>query len=114
MLWRDWEEEVNNMNAVIKTGGKQYSVKEGDVIYVEKLGLEKDAEVDFDVLMISDGENSRIGTPIVDGASVKAKVLGDVKGEKIVIFKYKSKKTYRKTQGHRQPYTKLEIVSINA
>ncbi|MBQ6474703.1 MAG: 50S ribosomal protein L21 [Clostridia bacterium] len=102
------------MNAVIKTGGKQYSVKEGDVIYVEKLGLEKDAEVDFDVLMISDGENSRIGTPIVDGASVKAKVLGDVKGEKIVIFKYKSKKTYRKTQGHRQPYTKLEIVSINA
>ena len=77
------------MNAVIKTGGKQYSVKEGDVIYVEKLGLEKDAEVDFDVLMISDGENSRIGTPIVDGASVKAKVLGDVKGEKIVIFKYK-------------------------
>ena len=102
------------MNAVIKTGGKQYSVKEGDVIYVEKLGLEKDTEVDFDVLMISDGENSRIGTPIVDGASVKAKVLGDVKGEKIVIFKYKSKKTYRKTQGHRQPYTKLEIVSINA
>ena len=102
------------MNAVIKTGGKQYSVKEGDVIDVEKLGLEKDAEVDFDVLMISDGENSRIGTPIVDGASVKAKVLGDVKGEKIVIFKYKSKKTYRKTQGHRQPYTKLEIVSINA
>lgn len=102
------------MNAVIKTGGKQYSVKEGDIIFVEKLGLEKDAEVDFDVLMISDGENSRIGTPIVDGASVKAKVLGDVKGEKIVIFKYKSKKTYRKTQGHRQPYTKLEIVSINA
>ena len=102
------------MNAVIKTGGKQYSVKEGDVIYVEKLGLEADAEVNFDVLMISDGENSKIGTPVVDGASVTAKVLGDVKGEKIVIFKYKSKKTYRKTQGHRQPYTKLEIVSINA
>ena len=102
------------MNAVIKTGGKQYSVKEGDVIYVEKLGLEADAEVNFDVLMISDGENSKIATPVVDGASVTAKVLGDVKGEKIVIFKYKSKKTYRKTQGHRQPYTKLEIVSINA
>jgi large subunit ribosomal protein L21 len=63
--------------------------------------------------MLADGENTRIGTPVVEGASVTAKVLGDVKGEKIIIFKYKSKKTYRKKQGHRQPYTKIEIVSIN-
>ena len=102
------------MVAVIMTGGKQYSVKEGEVLYVEKLGLEEGAEVKFDVLMLADGDDTRIGKPYVDGASVTAKVLGDVKGEKIVIFKYKSKKTYRKKQGHRQPYTKIEVVSINA
>ena len=102
------------MVAVIMTGGKQYTVKEGEVLYVEKLGLEEGAEVKFDVLMLADGDDTRIGTPYVDGASVTAKVLGDVKGEKIVIFKYKSKKTYRKKQGHRQPYTKIEVVSINA
>ena len=102
------------MVAVIMTGGKQYSVKEGEVLYVEKLGLEEGAEVKFDVLMLADGDDTRIGTPYVDGASVTAKVLGDVKGEKIVIFKYKSKKTYRKKQGHRQLYTKIEVVSINA
>ena len=102
------------MVAVIMTGGKQYSVKEGEVLYVEKLGLEEGAEVKFDVLMLADGDDTRIGTPYVDGASVTAKVLGDVKGEKIVIFKYKSKTTYRKKQGHRQPYTKIEVVSINA
>ena len=102
------------MVAVIMTGGKQYSVKEGEVLYVEKLGLEEGAEVKFDVLMLADGDDTRIGTPDVDGASVTAKVLGDVKGEKIVIFKYKSKKTYSKKQGHRQPYTKIEVVSINA
>ena len=102
------------MNAVIMTGGKQYSVKEGEILYVEKLGLAEGEEVKFDVLMLADGDNTRIGTPYVDGASVTAKVLGDVKGEKIVIFKYKAKKTYRKKQGHRQPYTKIEVVSINA
>ena len=102
------------MVAVIMTGGKQYSVKEGEVLYVEKLGLEEGAEVKFDVLMLADGDDTRIGTPYVDGASVTAKVLGDVKGEKIVIFKYKSKKTYRTKQGPRQPYTKIEVVSINA
>ena len=101
------------MVAVIMTGGKQYTVKEGEVIYVEKLGLAEGEEVKFDVLMLADGENTRIGTPVVEGASVTAKVLGDVKGEKIIIFKYKSKKTYRKKQGHRQPYTKIEITSIN-
>ena len=101
------------MVAVIMTGGKQYSVKEGEVLYVEKLGVAEGEEVKFDVLMLADGENTRIGTPVVEGASVTAKVLGDVKGEKIIIFKYKSKKTYRKKQGHRQPYTKIEIVSIN-
>ena len=101
------------MVAVIMTGGKQYSVKEGEVIYVEKLGLAEGEEVKFDVLMLADGENTRIGTPVVEGASVTAKVLGDVKGEKIIIFKYKAKKNERKKQGHRQPYTKIEITSIN-
>jgi large subunit ribosomal protein L21 len=114
LLRRDWKEEGIGMNAVIMTGGKQYSVKEGEVLYVEKLGLAEGEEVKFDVLMLADGDNTRIGTPYVDGASVTAKVLGDVKGEKIVIFKYKAKKTYRKKQGHRQPYTKIEVVSINA
>ena len=102
------------MVAVIMTGGKQYTVKEGEVLYVEKLGLAEGAEVKFDVLMLADGENTVIGKPYVEGACVNAKVLGDVKGEKIIIFKYKSKKTYRKKQGHRQPYTKIEITSINA
>ena len=100
------------MVAVIMTGGKQYTGKEGEVIYVEKLGLAEGEEVKFDVLMLADGENTRIGTPVVEGASVTAKVLGDVKGEKIIIFKYKSKKDYHRKAGHRQQYTKVEITSI--
>ena len=102
------------MYALIATGGKQYRVSEGDVIYIEKIDAQVDSTVSFDVLLVGNDGDVRIGTPIVEGAKVEGKVVGQVRGEKIVVFKYKSKKTYRKKQGHRQPYTKIEVVSINA
>ncbi|MGI6150650.1 MAG: 50S ribosomal protein L21 [Christensenellales bacterium] len=100
------------MYAVVKTGGKQYKVAEGDVLVVEKLEAEVGAEVSLDVLMLVDGENVMIGKPFVADANVTAKVVEHGKGEKIIVFKYKPKKNYRKKQGHRQPYTKLEILSV--
>ena len=102
------------MYAVIETGGKQYNVSVGDVIYVEKLGVEAETAVKFDVLAVVDGESTKIGTPTVSGASVEATVLGDVKGKKVRVFKYKPKKGYRKRKGHRQNYSKVEIKAINA
>ena len=103
------------MQAVIVTGGKQYSVTEGDVIYVEKLNAEADATVTFDqVLAVVDGENSKFGAPVVEGASVAATVVKNGKGKKVRIFKYTPKKGYRKRQGHRQPYTKVQIGAIKA
>lgn len=98
------------MKAIIETGGKQYYVSENDVIYVEKLDVEENKEVIFDkVLMIG----SEVGNPYLEGAKVTAKVLKHGKNKKIRIFKYVSKqKSTRKTQGHRQPYTKLEITKI--
>ena len=102
------------MNAIIVTGGKQYKVSEGDVIYIEKLAAEADTTVTFDqVLAVVDGENSKFGTPVVSGASVEAKIVKNGKGKKIRIFKYNPKKGYRKRQGHRQPYTKVEIGKIS-
>ena len=102
------------MNAIIVTGGKQYKVSEGDVIYIEKLAAEADATVTFDqVLAVVDGADSKFGTPTVAGAKVEAKVLKNGKGKKIRIFKYNPKKGYRKRQGHRQPYTKVEIGKIS-
>ena len=102
------------MQAVIVTGGKQYSVKEGDVVYIEKLNAEADATVTFDqVLAVVDGENSKFGAPVVEGAKVDATVVKNGKGKKIRIFKYTPKKGYRKRQGHRQPYTKVEIGKIS-
>ena len=105
---------ATTMQAVIVTGGKQYSVKEGDIIYVEKLGVEADATVTFDqVLAVVDGENSKFGAPVVAGASVEAKVLKNGKGKKITVFKYRPKKDSKSIRGHRQPYTKVQIEKIS-
>ena len=102
------------MKAVIVTGGKQYTVAEGDVIYVEKLGVEAENTVTFDqVLAVVDGENSKFGTPVVEGASVAAKVLKNGRGKKITVFKYRPKKGSKSCQGHRQPYTKVQIEKIS-
>ena len=101
------------MKAVIVTGGKQYTVSEGDVLFVEKLNAEADETVKFDqVLAVVDGENSKIGTPVVEGAAVEAKLIKNGKGKKIVVFKYKAKKNEKSKMGHRQPYTKVEITKI--
>ena len=103
------------MYAVIKTGGKQYRVQQGDVIFVEKLNAQADEAVTFDeVLLVGEGDQAQIGTPTVAGAKVEGKVLSQVKSRKIVVYKYKAKKNERKKQGHRQPYTKVEITAINA
>ena len=101
------------MKAIIVTGGKQYTVAEGDVLYIEKLEAEAEATVKFDqVLAVLDGESSKIGAPLVEGASVEAKVLKSGKAKKVIVFKYKAKKNEKKKQGHRQPYTKVEITKI--
>ena len=101
------------MKAVIVTGGKQYTVAEGDVLYIEKLNAEAESTVKFDeVLAVLDGENSKIGAPVVEGACVEAKVVKNGKGKKLTIFKYKPKKNEKKKMGHRQPYTKVEITKI--
>jgi large subunit ribosomal protein L21 len=100
--------------AVIKTGGKQYRVQEGDVLMVEKLDVTEGSKVQFDeVLAISDENGLKVGTPVVEGATVEANVLGQGKGKKIIVFKFKKKKDYRRKQGHRQPYTKVQITKIN-
>ena len=102
------------MNAIIVTGGKQYKVSEGDVVFIEKLDQNAGDTVKFDpVLAIIDGENATFGTPVVEGASVEATVETNGKGKKIRIFKYNAKKGYRKRQGHRQPYTKVTINKIS-
>ncbi len=101
------------MKAVIVTGGKQYTVAEGDVLFVEKLNAEENATVTFEeVLAVLDGANSQIGAPVVEGAKVEAKVVKNGKGKKITVLKYKAKKNEKKKMGHRQPYTKVEITKI--
>ena len=101
------------MKAIIVTGGKQYTVSEGDILFVEKLGVEAEEAVKFtEVLAVIDGENTQFGTPVVEGASVEAKVVKNGKGKKIHILKYKAKKGEKKKIGHRQPYTKVEITKI--
>ena len=102
------------MQAIIVTGGKQYNVKEGDVIYIEKLAAEAEDTVPFDqVLAVVDGADSKFGTPRVAGAKVEAKVLKNGKGKKIRVFKYRPKKDSKSCQGHRQPYTKVQIEKIS-
>ena len=101
------------MKAIFVTGGKQYSVSEGDEIFVEKLNAEADETVIFDqVLAVVDGENSTFGKPVVDGAKVEATVVKNGKAKKIVVFKYRPKKDSKSIRGHRQPYTKVKIEKI--
>lgn len=102
-------------SAVIVSGGKQYRVSEGDVIFVEKLDVAAGDSVKFDqVLSVVDGDDIRIGKPVVDGASVSANVVKNGKSAKIRVYKMKPKKGYRRTQGHRQPYTMLTVEAIQA
>ena len=102
------------MYAVIATGGKQYKVSEGDVICVEKLDAEKDAEVTFDQVLAVGGEKMTIGSPFVDSATVTGKVLEQGRGKKIIVYHYKRKSGYHKKNGHRQAYTKVKIDKFNA
>ncbi len=103
------------MHAIIVTGGKQYKVTEGDVLYVEKLPVESGDTVTFDqVLAVIDGDKATFGQPTVSGASVQANVVKNGKGKKVIVFKYKPKKNEKTKQGHRQPYTKIEITKVNA
>ena len=103
------------MYAIIKTGGKQYRVSEGDVITIEKLDVAAEGTVSFDegVTVVKDGD-VKVGTPLVDGAKVTGTVLEHGKAKKILVFKYKAKSNYRRRQGHRQPFTKVRIEKIEA
>jgi large subunit ribosomal protein L21 len=101
------------MYAIIKTGGKQYKVTNGDVIYIEKLNNLPEDQVSFEVLMYSADDSAvTIGTPYVEGIKATGKVLAHGRGQKIIVYKYKAKKGYARKKGHRQPYTKVEITSI--
>jgi len=105
--------EYNRMYAIIKTGGKQYRVQEGETLKVEKLDGGNGSEVNFDsVLMVSDGENITLGEPRVSDALVKGHIVEQAKDKKVLVFKYKRRKGYRKTQGHRQHYTAVKIDAI--
>ena len=101
------------MYAIIESCGKQYKVTEGDVVFFEKLDAEEGKKVSFDkVVLVSDDKKVEVGAPYVKGVKVEGKVLANGKAKKIVVYKYKAKKNERRTQGHRQPYTKVEITSI--
>ena len=101
------------MYAVVKSGGKQYKVQEGETFRVEKLPGDVGAEIDFDdVLMVADGENVQVGTPSLDNVSVKGTVVAQGQAKKIIVFKYKRRKRYRRKQGHRQQYTAVKVDSI--
>ena len=102
------------MYAIIETGGKQVKVEVGSKIYVEKLNAEVGSEVTFDKVLLIGGEKTKVGSPLVKGATVVAKVEKQGKEKKVLVFKYKIKANYRRTTGHRQPYTCLTITAINA
>ncbi|OGW60362.1 MAG: 50S ribosomal protein L21 [Nitrospirae bacterium RBG_16_64_22] len=101
--------------AIVETGGKQYRVKEGDLLYVEKIPAEAGKKVDLGrVLFVSQGDRATVGRPVVEGASVEAEVVAQERGDKIVIFKHKRRKNYRKKQGHRQSLTRVRVTKIAA
>ena len=102
------------MYAIIAPGGKQYKVAEGDVIRVEKLGVEAGAEVVFDQVLVVSGDEVKVGDPTVAGVTVTATAVGDGKAKKVIVYKYKRKTGYHKKNGHRQAYTKVKIEKINA
>ena len=101
------------MTAIFVTGGKQYKVSEGDVIFVEKLAADAEETVVFDEVLAVVGDEVQIGKPVVEGAKVTAKVLKNGKAKKVIVYKMHPKKGYRRKQGHRQPYTKIQIESIS-
>ena len=101
------------MYAVIETGGKQYKVENGSVIFVEKLAAEENATVDFKVVALGSDDGIKVGAPYVEGATVTAKILESGKDDKVIVFKYRRKKIYRKFRGHRQQYTLVQIEAIN-
>ncbi len=103
------------MYAIIETGGKQYKVEEGSVVFIEKLDVEADSEVVFDkVIAVGAEDGIKVGAPYVAGATVTAKAIKNGKGKKITVATYKAKKNEKRKMGHRQPYTKIEVASINA
>lgn len=103
------------MYAVIETGGKQYRVAEGDTLFIEKLNAEENSDITFDkVIAVGKEDGAVIGTPTVEGASVSAKVVKNGKGKKVTVFTYRSKKGSKRKMGHRQPYSKVQIITINA
>ena len=102
------------MYAIIATGGKQYKVSEGDIITIEKLGVEAGEKVTFDQVLAVSGDDLKVGDPTVAGATVEASVVGEGKGKKVIVYKYKRKSGYHKKQGHRQAYTEVKIEKINA
>jgi len=101
------------MYAIIATGGKQYKVSEGDIITIEKLGVDAGEKVTFDQVLAIGGDSLKVGTPTVDGASVEASVLKEGRAKKVIVYKYKPKKGYHKKNGHRQPFTQVKIEKIN-
>lgn len=101
------------MYAIIETGGKQVKVEEGQELYVEKVDAESGGSITFDKVLVVGGNNAKVGTPYVEGASVTANVEKQGRAKKITVFKYKPKKNYKRKQGHRQPYTKVTIDKIN-
>ena len=101
------------MYAIIESCGKQYKVAEGDIVFFEKLDAEEGKKVTFEnVVLVSNDKKVEIGTPYIKGVKVEGKVVSHGKGKKIIVYKYKAKKNYRRTQGHRQPFTKVEITKI--
>ncbi len=101
------------MYAIIATGGKQYKVEEGDVIKVEKLGVAAGETVTFDQVLVVSDKDTKVGTPVVEGASVTATVVSEGKAKKVIVYRYKRKTGYHKKNGHRQPFTQVKIEKIN-